>query len=370
MTFTEAQVKDLDAKLNAKHVRTRQAHDAVLKYVEGWHVIAEANRIFGYDAWDRQTLSPRCVWSGMAGKQHAASYIAKVRIVVRAGSIAITREGCGSGEGKAASPGEAHELALKAAETDATKRALATFGNPFGLALYDRELAGVRNLKALDLDTSPPKEPIAWDLHDDKGEAAQSFKKPDAFAHALREAMSGAADIERLFALWEQNVETVRALNRRLNREGQNSDLAQRLVAHLKACAIALAKPPGESDLSPVSQSSHGKPDDDPPCKVDKSKLSIGELKRHRSKEHLRYVRCQHCLICGRAPAHAHHIRYAQPRGLALKVSDEFTVPLCAIHHNENHATGDERKWWERHGIDPLPIAQRLWAKTHEPEAV
>src|SRR5262245_46839267 len=75
-------------------------------------------------------------------------HTAKVRIAVRAGALTITREGCGSGEARALTPGQAHELALKAAETDATKRALATFGNPFGLALYDRELAGVTNRKA------------------------------------------------------------------------------------------------------------------------------------------------------------------------------------------------------------------------------
>ena len=84
----------------------------------------------------------------MANRHHAVAYAAKVRICVRAGPITIVREGFGSGEAKALTPGEAHELALKAAETDATKRALATFGNPFGLALYDRELAGVRNRKA------------------------------------------------------------------------------------------------------------------------------------------------------------------------------------------------------------------------------
>ena len=66
MAFTEAQVKSLEAKLDAKHVRTRRAHDTTLAYVEGWHVIAEANRIFGYDAWDRHTLSTRCVWSDAA----------------------------------------------------------------------------------------------------------------------------------------------------------------------------------------------------------------------------------------------------------------------------------------------------------------
>lgn len=55
---------------------------------------------------------------------------------------------------------------------------------------------------------------------------------------------------------------------------------------------------------------------------------------------------------------------YAQPRGLALKVSDEFTVPLCAIHHTENHATGDERRWWEEHKIDPLAVAEGLWKRS------
>ena len=189
MAFTEAQVKNLEAKLNSKHVRTRRVQDSTLAYVEGWHVIAEANRIFGYDAWDRQTLSTHCVWSGMASKQYAAAYTAKVRITVRAGAITITREGCGSGDARALTPGEAHELALKAAETDATKRALATFGNPFGLALYDRELAGVRNRKALGL-SAPEEECGPWMLRSTNGTAGQSFDRTDEFIVALRKAMT------------------------------------------------------------------------------------------------------------------------------------------------------------------------------------
>ena len=65
-------------------------------------------------------------------------------------------------------------------------------------------------------------------------------------------------------------------------------------------------------------------------------------------------------------PSHAHHIRYAQPKGLALKVSDEFAVPLCATHHSENHKTGNERKWWEHYKIEPLSDAQRLWEEFKE----
>jgi hypothetical protein len=52
---------------------------------------------------------------------------------------------------------------------------------------------------------------------------------------------------------------------------------------------------------------------------------------------------------------------------MSLKVSDEFTVPLCAIHHSENHSTGDERKWWEQHKIDPLEIARSLWKEGRLP---
>jgi recombination DNA repair RAD52 pathway protein len=54
MALSDTQVRQLKAKLEAKHVKTRKANGADLNYVEGWHVIAEANRIFGYDAWDRK----------------------------------------------------------------------------------------------------------------------------------------------------------------------------------------------------------------------------------------------------------------------------------------------------------------------------
>ena len=230
MALSDTQVRQLRAKLEAKHVKTRKANGADLHYVEGWHVIAEANRIFGYDAWDRRTLASRCVWSGASGAYHDAAYIAKVRVSVRAGDITIVREGSGTGEGKAPTPGQAHELALKGAETDATKRALATFGNPFGLALYDREQVGVR--KARGEKASPPIGP--WVLRSASGAEEASFDKPSEFAGALRKAMTEAHDIELLFAIWEQNVETVRALNRSLKQDA---------VTEVRDCASAREPP-------------------------------------------------------------------------------------------------------------------------------
>jgi Rad52/22 family double-strand break repair protein len=113
MALTDTQVRQLKAKLEGTHVRTRKANGVDLHYVEGWHVIAEANRIFGYDAWDRRTLVANCVWSGASGAAYGAAYTAKVRVSVRAGDIIIVREGSGTGEGTAPTPGQAHELALK-----------------------------------------------------------------------------------------------------------------------------------------------------------------------------------------------------------------------------------------------------------------
>ena len=240
MALSDTQVRQLRAKLEAKHVRTRKANGTDLHYVEGWHVIAEANRIFGYDAWDRRTLASHCVWGGQSGAYHAAAYTAKVRVSVRAGDITIVREGSGTGEGRASTPGQAHELALKGAETDATKRALATFGNPFGLALYDREQLGVRKVRTNRV--SPSIGP--WVLRSPAGAEEASFDTPSEFAGALRNAMTGANDIELLFAIWEQNVETVRALNRSLKQAAlPKSGVAPQLVSHLKHCAIALVKP-------------------------------------------------------------------------------------------------------------------------------
>jgi DNA recombination protein Rad52 len=368
MAFTEAQVKSLEAKLSAKRIKTRQANGVTLAYVEGWHVIAEANRIFGYDSWDRQTRSNNCVWTATKGEFYHAAYTAKVRVSVRAGDTTIMREGSGTGEAKALTPGQAHELALKGAETDATKRALATFGNPFGLALYDRERTGVRKSANGKQGAVAHSEAGPWVLRSSKGEAGPSFDKPDAFAEALKKAMTEASDIALLFDIWEQNVDTVRALNRCLNQHANpKAGLAQTLVAHLKTCSIALA---GRSNgTAPVTEANstmkHRTVGRTLAAKIDKSALTFGEPKRHRSKEHLRFVARQPCLICGRSPSHAHHIRFAQSRGLGIKVSDEFTVPLCAIHHHQNHTTGDERRWWQEHKIDPLPLARQLWQESH-----
>ena len=56
--------------------------------------------------------------------------------------------------------------------------------------------------------------------------------------------------------------------------------------------------------------------------------------------------------------------KFAQPRSLGLKVSDEFTVPLCREQHHELHRHGNEMAWWANLQIAPLEVASELWTAT------
>ena len=111
-------------------------------------------------------------------------------------------------------------------------------------------------------------------------------------------------------------------------------------------------------------------PPPDNPTRIDKSSLTLGEPKRLRDKAHLKFVASQSCLVCGRQPSDPHHLRFSQPRAIGLKVSDEFTVPLCRGHHRELHQVGNEPAWWEKLNIKPLEVAKGLWEQTHPKLAI
>jgi ERF superfamily len=91
---------------------------------------------------------------------------------------------------------------------------------------------------------------------------------------------------------------------------------------------------------------------------------ALGKTVRLRDKEHRKFVSRQPCLVCGRVPSDSHHLTFAQPRALGHRVSDEFTVPVCRIHHRELHRSGDEAAWWQKFNIDPLPVALKLWQQS------
>ena len=169
MGFTAKQTQALQRGLSSRRIRTREANGRELSYIEGWYAISEANRIFGFDAWSRETVDSRCVLTRENRGSFLAIYVAKVRITVHADGVTIVREGHGTGEGRGTSPGEVHDTALKAAETDATKRALATFGRPFGLELYRKDKNAVSASSPTVRSTaveSPPTQP-RFGLHPD-----------------------------------------------------------------------------------------------------------------------------------------------------------------------------------------------------------
>ena len=318
MGFSDKQLKALRRNLNSRHVRTREANGRELTYIEGWYAIAEANRIFGFDGWNRETIKSRCVLARENRGSFLAVYVARVRITVQADGTIIVREGYGSGEGRGPSPGEVHDIALKAAETDATKRALATFGKPFGLALYRKKKAPpLQSSTTLQSATaSPPTQPRVGFHPDDTTPIARP-----SYYYGRRHQNS-----------------TTELL--RQDQAGTREHIAAR-ASYQTPLATAVA------------------------TKIDKSQLAIAEPKRLRDKAHLKFIASQPCLICGRQPADPHHLRFAQPRAHGLKVSDEFTVPLCRGHHRQLHQAGNEEAWWENIKIDALKVAQDLWEQNH-----
>jgi len=149
--FTDKQKTELAAPLSRANVKQRAQAGRQLSYVESWVAISEANRIFGFDGWSSETVEIKCVSERerKIGREPntkdgwGVSYTAKVRVVAFAGDSLVIREGVGAGHGIDVDLGQAHESAIKEAESDSRKRALMTFGNPFGLALYDKEQANV-----------------------------------------------------------------------------------------------------------------------------------------------------------------------------------------------------------------------------------
>jgi len=319
MALSAKQVQALRRKLNGRQIRTRESNGRELSYIEGWFAISEANRIFGFDGWSRETIESRCVFTRENRGTFLAVYIAKVRITVQAAGITVIREGHGSGEGRGPSPGDVHDIALKAAETDATKRALATFGKPFGLELY-RQSRGpsIQTLPSL---PSATMQPTRFGFHPDD---TTPIPRPSRY-YGRRQNPSFDEQVPEIIEKSEQPVSS-----------------APLLVPEAQ-------EPPS-------------------PGKIDKSALALGEPKRRRDKSHLRFVASQPCLVCGRHPSDPHHLRFAQPRALNLKVSDEFTLPLCRGHHRELHRAGNEIGWWKTRNIDPLPVARQLWEQTHPNE--
>ena len=194
--FSDAQIAALEGDLAEHHVRTRWRADQPVRYIEGRNAIAEANRIFGFGGWTRETLELKLVWRGkhtldaatpLARSGYACSYLARVRVAVLGEGVRNLRDGTGAGHGADDHPGEAHARAIKQAETDATKRALVTFGSAFGLALYGEPVAA---------DRTRPGAPTPWVAADCE----------------IAAAMEAAPALDDLAQIWAESQRDLKAM--------------------------------------------------------------------------------------------------------------------------------------------------------------
>lgn len=240
MALSAKQAEELSKPLDKSRVVQRKQGNFTLDYVEGWHVISEANRIFGFDGWHRETIemrevrAPQEVSNSYGKKTWRVGFIAKVRVTV--GNI--IREGTGYGSGALPDLGEAYESAVKEAETDAMKRALMTFGNPFGLALYDKAKAGVSE----NGDTPEPKAarqvpPSAKSNKaiDARQEPAKALSKDElrVLYERLSKANSALDSLEKFDGFWshQKTIAAVDSLQSDWKREllAERSDKAAEL---------------------------------------------------------------------------------------------------------------------------------------------
>ena len=170
-----------------------------------------------------------------------------------------------------------------------------------------------------------------------------------------RQLMAELAQIGNVdaLALWAHRVLPLK--NQMPQERAQTIEAA--FAAKLNALSDSTSTPP-QVPRSEESGNGHAGP-------IPEQVVSIKKPVRERDRDHLRFVATQPCLICGRTPSDAHHLKFAERPAMGRKVSDKFTVPICRLHHRDLHRRGKENSWWEERGIDPLPIAEKLWMTTH-----
>ena len=197
---------------------------------------------------------------------------------------------------------------------------------------------------------------------------ATGSRRGTARARPLKETLAAAlsadlrdklqTELAALSSPQELSDWTIRALPAKNSLSAEDAHIIE------DAFAAKLASQP----LPEVLEEGAGRGETDPrgagSAESDNAALALPKTCRRRNRKHLEFVSKKPCLVCGRSPTDAHHLRFAQPRALGRKVSDEFTVPLCRTHHRQLHSRGNEIAWWAAAKIDPSPIAQRLWSET------
>ena len=317
MGFSAKQVQALRRSLDHRHVRTRDANGRELSYIEGWYAISEANRIFGFDGWSRETVETRCVLARENRGSFLAVYIAE-GADHRCTPTDATSFAKAMARAKAGLPRRARSMTSlsKRRKPMPPNARLATFGKPFGLELYRKDKSAVRQASPL-ATLAPAGQAQRFGLHPDD---TTPIPRPSHY----------------------------------YGRRHQNS---------MTETSFQIKAKPRQKPR----QRHHWRP------RLPKtlSKLNRQEPTRHRrTQAAARQGPPEICglttLSCLRPPAiDPHHLRFAQPRAIGLKVSDEFTVPLCRGHHRELHQAGNERPGGRTNETSMRWGLQGIYGKRH-----
>jgi len=155
--FDKPTIAKLSEKLAKEDIKSRKGTGTeMLSYLASHHVIAEANRIFGFGNWATEVMSLKQVdrteyekppyKAGDPPKQMISiSFLCHTKLTIQQGDRSVSHEDTGFGNGVAGANaygiGSCIELASKEAVTDALKRCLRYYGDKFGLSLYDKDNA-------------------------------------------------------------------------------------------------------------------------------------------------------------------------------------------------------------------------------------
>jgi hypothetical protein len=180
------------------------------------------------------------------------------------------------------------------------------------------------------------------------GELLSEHDRPRGFCTAIRGALERAASLTEISRLWDHNVETLTLLRAlwpdlKTPQGAHYADVIEKLHRHqVEKLNTSAANPPRRNEPTPRP----------------------AMPRRLRDAAHLQFVAELPCIVCGRMPSQAHHLLFAQPRAMGRKVSDEWTVPLCLLHHRALHDVGNEALWWEERRIDARAEAEALWQRS------
>ena len=313
MGFSDHQMRALSRSVPKQYVRSRVREGKELSYVEGWYVLAQANRIFGFDGWDRETDGDQ-VHHGPRGPWHGSRR--SIRLAFASRSIPTAGPSSAMGMAPAKPWTVRWRGARPGAQGGRNRRHQTRFGN----------------LR--------------------KGVWPGALCRSQAVSRRGRATAKNGTRLQIIApAGGRPGRRTTRSFRHRRARAGRGR--SHPATDPLQACGLASLSPPTAAALTAVRQS------------IDKSALPLNGAAPDSRQGAPALVASQPCLLCSATPSDAHHVRFAQPRAMGRKVGDDFTVPLCRSHHRELHDSGNEAAWWHDMGIDPLEIAGELWNESH-----